>query len=300
MNNKITLPSRLTLSPVTLFMTSGEVGLIEANVYPKDADNKSLLWSSSNEKVATIDRGRLVAISAGSVIITATTTNGVMGMCAVTIKEAPRQVKPLLIDTLMSQYANSPNIVNLLNEMAYAIDPNSDLESFYNIAWNSATAKGFGLDIWGRIVGINRNMRFVDPKGDYFGFEESKHFKPFNQAPFSGAGGKFSSYELPDEQFRMLIMIKAMSNIVYATAPNINKLLKFIFKERAYFLITGHMKARYFFEFTLNAFERAVVYDLGILPRPCGVLLDYRELDIKQCFGFAGTGLQPFNQGVFA
>lgn len=215
------------------------------------------------------------------------------------MSESKKEILPLFVETLMSQYANSPKIVSMLNELGRSIDPSKDIQGFYNIAWNLATAQGFGLDIWGRIVGIQRSVSFPDPKGDYFGFKDSG-LKPFNQAPFSGAGSKFSAYDLPDEQYRTLIMIKAMSNIIYATAPNINKLLKYIFKGKAYFLLVGHMKARYFFEFILSPFERAIVYELDILPRPCGVLLDYREYNIKTQFGFAGTGLQPFNQGAFA
>lgn len=205
-------------------------------------------------------------------------------------------------ETLMSQYANSPIICSLIENMNDCLDPAHDIQSFYNLAFNLATAKGFGLDIWGRIVGVDRNINVPPNDVQVFGFEtRNKSFYPFNNRPFSAAGNGYSAYRLPDDKFLTLIMIKAASNILYATATNINRFMKMIFiDKRAYYLITGHMKACYLFEFIPNWFERNIIYNLNLLPRPSGVLLDYRELPPSNFFGFAGTGFQPFNQGAFA
>ena len=37
------------------------------------------------------------------------------------------------------------------------------------------------------------------------------------------------------------------------------------------------MQATYYFEFKLDYFERYLVYSLQILPRPCGVAIEYFE-----------------------
>lgn len=205
-------------------------------------------------------------------------------------------------DTLMSQYANSPIICNLIDSMNECIDPNKSINDFYKFAFNIKTAKGFGLDIWGRIVGVNRSINIPPGDIDVFGFKtKPQSFKPFNSHPFSAAGAGFNAYRLSDERFRLLIMLKAASNILSVTAPNINTYLRMVFpNKRAYFQITGHMKGRYFFEFIPNSFERHIIYNLGLLPRPSGVLIDYRESPPKGIFGFSGTGFQPFNQGCFA
>ncbi|MDS7935679.1 DUF2612 domain-containing protein [Acinetobacter sp. V91_7] len=204
-------------------------------------------------------------------------------------------------DTLMSQYANSPIICQLIEGLNCCIDPSKDIEGFYHLAWDLNTAQGFGLDMWGRIVGVDRNIGAPNPEAETFGFKTRiASFYPFNQRPFSAAGTKYASFNLNDRQFRTLILVKAASNIVLATAPNINRFLKLLFDQRCYFLIIGHMKARYLFEFNLRAFERLLVYKLELLPRPSGVLVDYKEIVTKNIFGFAGTGFQPFNQGVLA
>lgn len=203
-----------------------------------------------------------------------------------------------VIDTLLTQYANSPVIVGLLEGLNEAIDPSINIEAFYDTVFNLSTAEGYGLDIWGRIVGVNRNVPYAVGSDPLFGFNGTG-FKPFNVAPFNGSGSGFSAYQLPDDKFRQLIIIKAYSNILYATAPNINKFLYYIFKKLCYYSVLGGMHAQYIFEFSPDAFERLIIFYLNILPVPCGVSVEYKITATGETFGFNGSGLQPFNQGVF-
>ena len=206
-------------------------------------------------------------------------------------------------DTLMSQYANSPIICSLITGLNDCLDPDGNVNTFYDLAFNIMTAKGFGLDVWGRIVGVGRNVPIpTEQEEDVFGFDTVPiSYSPFNNYPFSYSESMgYGSFRLMDSQYRTIILIKAASNIVLATAPNINKFLKTIFGDkRAYFLLTGHMKAQYLFEFQLSNFERNIVYSLNILPRPSGVLVGIYETPVNTTFGFLDSGFQPFNQGVF-
>ena len=178
----------------------------------------------------------------------------------------------------MSQYANSPVILSIIEQMNDAVDPEKDIHAFYNLMWNVTTANSFGLDVWGRIVGVDRRSKLLAPDVEVFGFDTNpQSFQPFDQAPFMGTDANFSTFQFPDAQYRTLIMIKAASNILFATAPNINRFLLSVFKKRCYFLLTGPMQATYYFEFTLNKFERYLIYELGILPVPCGVQVEYFE-----------------------
>lgn len=200
--------------------------------------------------------------------------------------------------TLMSQYANSPRIVSLISGLWDSLDSTRMTDDFYRMVFNLHTAEGYGLDIWGRIVGVGREINAPDPEGEYFGFDEG--FYPFNERPFYAGSAGLNSWALTDGAYRELIFMKAISNIVYATAPNINQLLQYAFSGHSYFLIHNNMTASYVFELYLSPFERHIVYNTDILPRPCGVLVDYIELDPSRTFGFFGTEFAPFNQGVFA
>ena len=73
--------------------------------------------------------------------------------------------------TIISQFANSPTIVGLVTNMNAYIDQTANFQSFYDFVWNVNTAQGFGLDIWGRILGVSRNLQIAAPlAGNFFGF----------------------------------------------------------------------------------------------------------------------------------
>lgn len=202
-------------------------------------------------------------------------------------------------DTIFSQYANSPRILKIISDLNDAIDPQYYIDDFYEYVYRLSTAKGFALDIWAIKVGVSRSAPMSDPNSKKFGYNPA--YEPFNTYPFSGSGSGFSSYQLPDSLLRELIIIKAATNIIYATAININKLLLMIFDgRRAYYNITGHMTSEYVFEFTLSPFERMMVYTLKMLPQPCGVGISFIERDPNKIFGFNGSELNTFNNGVFA
>ncbi|CAE6869144.1 hypothetical protein R75461_08473 [Paraburkholderia nemoris] len=61
-------------------------------------------------------------------------------------------------DTLLAQYANSPTITAMLDCLNQDIGPHAGLDAFYDTIWNVATALGYGLDVWGRIVNVKRGV----------------------------------------------------------------------------------------------------------------------------------------------
>lgn len=61
------------------------------SVLPEDAADKTYTWSSANEEIATVDEnGKVTAVAAGTVKITATAIDGsgVKAECDVTVKTA--------------------------------------------------------------------------------------------------------------------------------------------------------------------------------------------------------------------
>lgn len=70
-------------------MNTGESAALSATVLPENADDKSIVWSSSNPSVATVDgSGKVTAVTAGTAIITAKTVNGKTVACNVTVNAA--------------------------------------------------------------------------------------------------------------------------------------------------------------------------------------------------------------------
>ena len=83
------LVNRISLNMTSYSMNVGNTVTLSADVYPTNATNKAVKWSSSNTSVATVDtNGKVTAKTAGTAIITATATDGsnVSGSCTITVK----------------------------------------------------------------------------------------------------------------------------------------------------------------------------------------------------------------------
>ena len=206
-----------------------------------------------------------------------------------------------LEETIIAQYANSPIILALLNNMNSYIDPSTNLTNLYNMIWDVGTAQGYGLDVWGRIVGVNRAINMPLTTTNFIGFREGSVWQPFGQAPFwSGVSG--SVYLLSDSVFRTLILMKALANISRCSAQNINKILTTLFGSggKCYALDRGNMAMLLLFEFSLDLGSLLVMTQSGAIPRPAGVQAYLISgFSPPSGFGFNGSGLQPFGQGTF-
>ena len=88
--------AQITLKPTSLSLQEGKSSTIKANIRPTDAANKSVRWSSSNTKVATVSNGVVKAVKAGSARITCTAADGsgVSASCSVTVTAKPKPTKP--------------------------------------------------------------------------------------------------------------------------------------------------------------------------------------------------------------
>lgn len=182
--------------------------------------------------------------------------------------------------TIISQYASALTLTQLIANLNTYLDPGPDLDNFYNYVWNVATAQGFGLDIWGKIVGVGRTLQV--PAGQYFGFDEGNdhsNYKTFGFGVFFSVNAATDVVVLSDEAYRTLIMVKAFSNISDLTAKNVNALLNILFAGRGLCYVSddGGMQMTYHFDFTLQPFEIAILTNSGAVPRPAGValIIDY-------------------------
>lgn len=204
-------------------------------------------------------------------------------------------------ETVISQYANSSILTKLVTQFADFIDQTKNFDDFFDLIWNVDTAQGFGLDVWGRIVGVNRILTITSP-GAYFGFEEAGDAVGFDQAPFYSGAPLTLNYVLSDQAYRQLILTKAMANITQCSIPVLNQMLLSLFPNRGNCYVTeglqqgpwfgfeeagdglgfdqasfysgqsiNRMVMTYTFEFALNPVDLAIVQSSGVMPKPTGV-----------------------------
>lgn len=234
----------------------------------------------------------------------------------------------------MRQYAASPVIQKIVADRAtYFATP--WVEQFYRNYWNVDTALGIGLDIWGRIVVVDREVR-VEYIPTTFGFHEAwagassgytfpgpviinnlafvlfpetppsgggdDRVQPFDQAPFYDGEPATQTVRLADDAYRKLILAKALANISDCTTRSLNRILRLIFGDggrRCYVQTSNKMDMSYVFEFELSPVEKTIAIQSGIMPRPAGVRLSIVQANPEETFGFAEGDFQPFDQGAF-
>lgn len=211
------------------------------------------------------------------------------------------------VRTIPSQYATSPTLVQLIENYNTCIEPGRNLEAFYDQVWNVETAVGYGLDVWGRIVGVGRVLEVA--AGTWFGFAEAAGSVGFGQAAFYSGETLTENYSLTDQAYRQLIFAKAATNITDCSIPAINATLMTLFSNRGNAYVTDgrngpwpagwfglaeagdaagfdqepfgdalpfptaeNMTMTYTFDFPLYPYEVSIVVNSGVLPKPVGVL----------------------------
>ncbi len=123
----------ITLNPDEWLGNVGDTFTIVANVLPEDASDKSVVWNSSDENIATVDEsGKVTVIRTGSCLITASTIDG-SGLKA----ECSVMAGLVGIDTVFREDTGTADIYNLqgmlLKRQCYKSDINSLTPGIYII-----------------------------------------------------------------------------------------------------------------------------------------------------------------------
>lgn len=203
----------------------------------------------------------------------------------------------------MRQYANSPVIQTIRNFYFEDLDATKFSDDFYNNVWNIETAGTYGLDFWGKVVNISRYFK-IPAEEEVFGFNTgAKDWYPFSNKPFVSIERTTNTFRLENDAYRTLIYAKAMSNIFGRSCKNFNRMLAILFGDRggAYVLDLGDMRIRFVFEFFLTPYEKVIIQNRDVFPRPAGVDDEYLEIPPRYYFGFdmPGGNYKPFNDGIF-
>ncbi|MFT9208221.1 hypothetical protein HK27_09895 [Acetobacter orientalis] len=179
--------------------------------------------------------------------------------------------------TVLSQYSCAPTLNALIEAWNQTLDPIRLIETWFTNIWNLDTAQGYGLDVWGRIVGVERVLTLSTDS--FFGFAEPQDLtlQPFNAAPWYSGTQTTSNYRLSDEAFRQLINAKALANITDGSITSLNAILMTLFAGQGDVWVadTGTMTLTYTFNFAPSAVQVSLIQSSGVLMRPAGVRVIY-------------------------
>ncbi|MBR2504828.1 MAG: DUF2612 domain-containing protein [Elusimicrobiaceae bacterium] len=176
---------------------------------------------------------------------------------------------------ILWQYQNSPALKSLIlaKEKWYQTHQAQFWQDWYDNIFNLDTANDFGLVVWGQILNFPRTIKAKDG----------------------------SLHLLTTEQYRMILKGQLLKFGMGATAPEINEWLAVVFNglSGAFCIDTYDMTAIPFVLLQEPTPEIGwLLANIEFFPRPAGVGYQIRIIP-DNIFGFYGSGLRPFNQGVF-
>ncbi|MCQ4638162.1 Ig-like domain-containing protein [Anaerovorax odorimutans] len=80
---------KITLDKETMELVEGASQQLNAVVGPEYTTDKTVSWTSSDDKIAAVKDGKVTGVKPGKAVITAKTTNGKEAVCTVTVKAKP-------------------------------------------------------------------------------------------------------------------------------------------------------------------------------------------------------------------
>lgn len=92
-NTPIIRPERIELDKSDITIQKGKTIFLTAKVFPENADDKNISWTSSDESIVSVSQGKLIAVSEGTANITAETSNGITAICKVTVTVPEESIK---------------------------------------------------------------------------------------------------------------------------------------------------------------------------------------------------------------
>lgn len=125
--------SSITLDKTELNLVAGDEAGVKATIQPEYAENKNITWTSSDEKIATVENGVIKAISPGTAEIKVITEDEAKeAFCKVTVV-APPVTKISFSETEKTVYVSSKTQLKIIKEPT-----NSNFE---NAIWTSSDEK---------------------------------------------------------------------------------------------------------------------------------------------------------------
>ena len=120
------------LNATSMELTEGESATLVATISPNDAENKTVIWSSSNLSIASVSNGKVIALKAGKATITVKTDDGgKTATCEVTVNARVYPVTSVSLDKTSATLTEG-------DELTLTATINPDNATNKNVTWSSS------------------------------------------------------------------------------------------------------------------------------------------------------------------
>lgn len=155
-----------------LIMQIGDESQLAKTIYPENATNQNVTWESSNEEVATVDEnGNVVAINAGTTIITVTTEDGgYQSACDVHVYEKVVRVEGVAMSR--TELVLEVGAEDQLNAIFTPLLPTNS-----GVEWKSSNESVVTVEVPGKLLAIGEGEAVITVTTSDGGFQATCNVK---------------------------------------------------------------------------------------------------------------------------
>lgn len=139
----------INLSETSVELSVGETKTLTVTAQPEGVSIGEVIWSSSDNYVATVNTGTIKAVAAGNATITATTADGVTASCTVTVKEVE------ITDITLNKSTAGLKVGSTIQLEAF-VTPNDAPKG--KIKWTSSDSSVATVNSEGYITGVKAGV----------------------------------------------------------------------------------------------------------------------------------------------
>ncbi|MBR3441775.1 MAG: Ig-like domain-containing protein [Bacteroidales bacterium] len=156
---KPTPVSGVTINRTSLTLTIGGSAILVATVSPEDATNQKVVWSSSDESIATVDQnGEVTAVKKGTAKVTATTEDGgKTATCDVTVTDKPVVATGVTLNKKTLSLMESQT-----SQLAATVAPANVTN--HEVTWSSSNTAVATVDKAGKITAVKPGTATITVK----------------------------------------------------------------------------------------------------------------------------------------
>ena len=147
------LVESIAVTPDNVVMTVGDKDTLSVGYVPENAENKSVVWSSSDEAIVTVEEGVLTAVAAGDAVITAD-CDGVTDECTVTVNE-----KDIEVESVELNKTEAELVVGETLRLEATVLPEE--ASGLTVTWSSSASEIVSVDDEGNVSALSEGKATI-------------------------------------------------------------------------------------------------------------------------------------------
>ena len=147
------------LNATSMELTEGETATLVATISPNDAENKTVIWSSSNLSIVSVVDGKVTALKAGKATITVKTDDGgKTATCEVTVNAKVYPVTGVTLDKSSATLTEG-------DELTLTATVNPDNATNKNVTWSSSNSSVASVSN-GKVTALKAGKATITVKTD--------------------------------------------------------------------------------------------------------------------------------------